>query len=624
MRLAIAILIISAALASHAADVRVIERAEMIPAWWIYGIHDDDTDVVWTPVTLPHNWYRSHPPQPTSAWYRITLPLEHVVFDQSLYLPRLPVVDLSVYVNKQLIWRLSQHFSAGTTISGVLIPIPPYLLAAGNNMINLEVRGYGSSFHGVPRIYFGKTRVLSQRAALRNLLQGQMIHMAALALGAIGALSLLLWMRTGRDPVLFWYAISGLALFASTALWFPTLWREDLGPWRSALIFLRFNGYLLPLMILHLRLSGRRVPLLEGALWLMLLAAVGDLAFPRLWDGPSWYAWVAIFGALPAVFVVALLCERRLLREPTVILLIVADVAAVLFNLHDVALRYGWIDFDRPMLIYYVAPFVMLAAGAPILQRLLAGVDATRRMNVELEARVAAKTREIEASHAQLRQAEHDQALAGERRRIMADMHDGLGARLVGLLSAVQSGRAHVRELGEGIAAALDDLRLAIDSLEPVEGDVGVVLANVRHRMRPVLERAGVRFLWSVSELPRMDDLTPARILAIQRILLEVFTNAIKHSAAGTVAVFTARVPRAVQIVIEDDGRGFVPGELGTGHGLHNLELRAKQAGGTLVVESKPAKGTRVILSLPVNGDTSGEGEPAYPVRGISTAPSSA
>lgn len=610
MRLAIAVLVFGAALAAQAADVRVIESAEMVPAWAIYGIDDDDTDVVWTPVRLPHNWYLSRPPQPTTTWYRITLPLEHVVFDHSFYLPRLPVADFSVFVNKQLVWRLSQHFSAGTTRSAILIPIPAYLLAAGNNVINLEVRGYGSRFHGVPRIYFGRTRVLSQRAELRSLLQGQMIHMAALALGAIGALSLLLWMRTGRDPVLFWYAISGLALFACTALWFPTLWREDLGPWRSVLIFLRFNGYLLPLMILHLRLSGRRVPLLEGALWLMLLAAVGDLAFPRVWDGPSWYAWVVAFGMLPALFVIALLADRRLLREPAVMLLIVADVAAVLFNLHDVALRHGWIDFDGPMLIYYVAPFVMLAAAAPILRRLLAGVDATRRMNVELEARVAVKTREIEATHARLRQAEHDQALAGERRRIMADMHDGLGARLVGLLSSAQSGRAHARELGEGIAAALDDLRLAVDSLEPVEGDVGVVLANVRHRMRPVLERAGVRLLWSVSELPRMDDLTPARILAIQRILLEVFTNAIKHAAASTVAVFTARVPGAVHIVIEDDGKGFVPGEPGAGHGLHNLELRAKQAGGSLTLESTPAKGTRVTLALP-----------AYPVQGISTAP---
>ena len=199
----------------------------------------------------------------------------------------------------------------------------------------------------------------------------------------------------------------------------------------------------------------------------------------------------------------------------------------------------------------------MLAAAVPILERMLAGVKASEQMRKDLELRVAEKAREIEASHEQLRQVQREQALAEERRRIMADMHDGMGARLVALLSVAQSGKARHGEISEGIAAALDELRLTVDSVQPVEGDVGVVLGNVRHRMRSVFERAGVQLAWNVSELPRMDDLTPERILAIQRIVLETFSNAIRHAGARSVAVYTLRVPGAVRIVIEDDGRGF-------------------------------------------------------------------
>jgi signal transduction histidine kinase len=209
-------------------------------------------------------------------------------------------------------------------------------------------------------------------------------------------------------------------------------------------------------------------------------------------------------------------------------------------------------------------------------------------------------------------------------------MHDGLGARLVSLLSIAQSGKARHGEISEGLAAALNELRLTVDSVQPVEGDVAVVLGNVRHRMRSVFERAGVKFLWNVSTLPRVENLTPERILAIQRIFLEVFSNTLKHAGARTVAVSAARLPGAVQIVIADDGRGFEEGEVRSGNGLANLKLRAAQAGGTLVLDSGPGVGTRVTLTLPFGEDQtpglpgSGHNAAHYPIHGITPARESA
>jgi len=310
-----------------------------------------------------------------------------------------------------------------------------------------------------------------------------------------------------------------------------------------------------------------------------------------------------VFSVLPALLTVPLLMTPRLRTRPTVLLLVVADFTACLLPLHDWATRFGIIDFDRPDLVFFAPPFVMLAAVVPIIERVQAGMRATEQNRLELERRVAEKTLEIEASHEQLRQAQREQALAQERRRIMADMHDGLGARLVALLSVAQSGKAKHGEISEAIAAALDELRLTVDSVQPVEGDVGVVLGSVRHRMRSVFERAGTRLVWNVSALPRIENLTPERILAIQRIFLEVFSNAIRHSAARTVSVFATRVPGAVRIVIEDDGRGFDLAAHHGGTGLRNLQMRAMQAGGMLSVDSQAGKGTRVTLSLPLEGE---------------------
>jgi signal transduction histidine kinase len=578
---------------------------------------------IWEPCELPHNWYADRP-DPPQLWYRLRFGLDYVPYSgQSLYLARVHTLDFTVYVNGTRIWRLTDHYSRGAALTAVLIEVPKDVLRKGRNDILLRAVGIPRWYHGVSRVQFGETKLLSERAGMRRLIQGQMIHFVAGGFGAVGLLALWLWLRGGRDPVLFWYAISGVSLFAFTVLWYLTLWRDEASAIRQGLIFLRFNGYLVPLLVLHLRLARLRLPWLEGVIWVALGAAVVSTSIASGWQ---WFAWSVCgigFAALPALFVIPLLRSPELRHRPAVIVLLVADVAAALLNLHDWALRLGYVEFDRPYLIYFVPPFVMLAAAVPIIGRLMAGVAATRRMNVELEQRVAAKARELAAGYEKLRRAQRETALAEERRRIMADMHDGLGSRLVSLLSVAQSGRARVEELSDGIAAALDELRLTVDSVQPVEGDVGVVLGNVRHRMRSVFERAGIRFLWNVSALPRMDDLTPERILAIQRIFLEVFSNALKHSGARSVAVSAARVPSAVQIVIADDGRGFDSEAVRSGNGLGNLQLRARQAGGTLVVESDAGKGTRVTLSLPVDDaeppdpDNPREQPADYPVLGI-------
>lgn len=603
--------------------MRVFENAELSQSMLRLGPQDDWD---WVPVSLPHNWSLHPPKLGRFASYRLRFNLEYVPpRSQSIYIPKLALHEAVVHINREPVWRLSEAYATGVTVAAMHIPVPHKLLRVGENTIHIEASGYASWSHGVSRVYFGDTNALAARAAKRNLLQGQMIHIVAAAFGAIGMLALWLWLRARQDAVLFWYGVSGVVLLLSTAVWYVTLWRADFSGERIALIFMRFHGYLVPLFVLHLRLAGRKHVALETVMWLLLAAACVSIAIPSRWQALAWTGWGLSFAVLPALFVIPLLRSARLRVTPAVQFLVAADIAATLATLHDWGIRFGVLDFDRFHLIQFVPPFVMLAAAVPILERMLAGVKATEQMRRDLEVRVAEKAREIEASHEALRRVQREQVLAEERRRIMADMHDGMGARLVALLSVAQSGKAQHGEISQGIAAALDELRLTVDSVQPVEGDVGVVLGNVRHRMRSVFERAGVQLNWNVSELPRMENLTPERILAIQRIVLETFSNAIRHANARSVAVFTLRVPGAVRIVIEDDGRGFDPAARTAGTGLANLQLRAAQAGGTLAVESQVGKGTRVTLTLPLAGEAlpealpdSGQEAEGYPVRGIS------
>jgi signal transduction histidine kinase len=170
----------------------------------------------------------------------------------------------------------------------------------------------------------------------------------------------------------------------------------------------------------------------------------------------------------------------------------------------------------------------------------------------------------------------------------------------LGVLSMIRV-RAEWPRIERRVHEAMLELRLAIDSLEPVDGDLGVVLGNVRHRMRETIEESGVRLLWRVGEVPTVDYLTPRAILAIQRIVLEALTNALRHARAGTIEVRTEvdAAEDRLRILVQDDGPGFDLATVRRGRGLVNMAARARAVGATMDVVSDH-DGTRVTLTLPL------------------------
>jgi signal transduction histidine kinase len=583
-------------LAQSAPAVATIDRAEIA----VTGAHlVGAREVDWQPVQLPDAWFRRSLEPGSTVWYRmrfeVTAP-EH--YSYSLYIPRVVASYVEVYLNDSLLGRHEVYSAPQRPIVPLYALLPASRLRQGENELLLRVTGSPLWFHGVTSAQVGPSREMGSNAARWRLLQGDVISIFALAFGLVGVLALACW-AVERSEELLWYGAILIAYMAVTAAWYLTLPLAVSG-WMLALIYLRYAGLITPFAILQLRLAGWRLPWLEWTLWLVLAAGALGIGLSTWKWKPHLWLWFGLFySVLPLLALGVLARPRADLRRFSRVALALAAVVAAGFSLHDWAVRSGLLSFDRAWLAHYVPPFFLLAGGAVIFERFLAATRRQRELTAELETRVAQKTREIEAAHTQMRVADEERALARERRRIMADMHDGLGARLVGLLSQVQSGKVDAHELEEGLTAALEELRTTIDSLQPVEGDLGVVLGNVRHRMRSVFDTAGLELGWRVGELPRMNDLTPARNLAIQRILLELFANVLKHSGARKVDVTTLADAGKASIVIEDDGCGFDVGSRRNGRGLANLEQRAREAGGSLVIESEPGRGTRATLALP-------------------------
>src|SRR5262249_46539810 len=263
--------------------------------------------------------------------------------------------------------------------------------------------------------------------------------------------------------------------------------------------------YAAPMLVLCLRVAGTRWPFGEAALWTFTLAGLA-LAWLLSEDrqGAVITYWSMAYLCSLFALLVVLIRSQQTRRGWAFWLLTAALVLAVLLNAHDFAWWMGWIDYESFQLAHFHIPLVLFAIGATIVDRHFRAVSAVERAKVELEARVAEKARQIEASYARIREAEREKVLAGERQRIRAGMHAGLGSTLGGLLGAVQSGTASQPEVERRLHDALQELRLAVDALEPTDGDLGVILGNVRHRMRAAIESSGVRFHWQVEELPQM------------------------------------------------------------------------------------------------------------------------
>lgn len=251
-----------------------------------------------------------------------------------------------------------------------------------------------------------------------------------------------------------------------------------------------------------------------------------------------------------------------------------------------------------------LAPWALAAllgvAAWWLLVRFVETLNAAELLNIDLEALVRERTAALEAQFERVRELQRGEAIAAERERLMRDMHDGVGGHLVSMLAMIEADRCRPGELAQVVREALDDMRLMIDSLEPVDDDLNAVLAMFHDRLAPRLRAAGVTLHWQVDLLPQVGGLTPARVLHLLRMLQEGVTNAMRHGRARTLWIgATVGDGVGVRIEVRDDGAGFDPQGVEGGRGLKNLARRAREIGAELSIRSAPGAGASVVVMWP-------------------------
>jgi signal transduction histidine kinase len=205
------------------------------------------------------------------------------------------------------------------------------------------------------------------------------------------------------------------------------------------------------------------------------------------------------------------------------------------------------------------------------------------------------------------------EAIIEERRRIARELHDGVAQSLgylnlkTKLVSDYVSSQSTVKALTElndirkVVQDTYEDIRESIDQLSAEMKNMPIIPAMANY-IRDFGNNNGLKVSF---EFPRpFVELSPVAELQMFRIAQEALTNVRRHAEATEVQVNLQNGKGSVEMVVKDNGRGFILNDLEQKppgyHGLNIVKERAELMGGTLNITTAPGKGTSLAISLPL------------------------
>jgi len=160
-----------------------------------------------------------------------------------------------------------------------------------------------------------------------------------------------------------------------------------------------------------------------------------------------------------------------------------------------------------------------------------------------------------------------------ERLRLAGELHDNLGSTLATVKMQVENLERNLEKVDDPKSLLSKTNTLINEAYQKVRR-----ISHERHRLSNHLE------------------------ITIFRIVQELTTNIVKHAQATEASISLTQHDNELNIIVEDNGKGFKVGKLETknGMGLGSIERRVEHLEGTMEVDSIPGKGTSIIIDIPL------------------------
>ncbi len=192
-------------------------------------------------------------------------------------------------------------------------------------------------------------------------------------------------------------------------------------------------------------------------------------------------------------------------------------------------------------------------------------------------------------------------------RYISRELHDEFGQVLTAIGSMLARAekhapenspmRAELREVNEIAQATLDNIRSLSQALHPVMLDETGLESTVDWYIRTTAKQTGIDIHYerSGSSFPVGGN----SAIHIYRVLQEALNNVARHSGAHEAWVRLRFLADALELDVEDRGKGFAPSDSNSGIGLVAMRERAELLNGSIELSHPAQGGTTIRLRVP-------------------------
>jgi len=240
--------------------------------------------------------------------------------------------------------------------------------------------------------------------------------------------------------------------------------------------------------------------------------------------------------------------------------------------------------------LFYSVTFVVCGFFGYTMQQ----VERERDRNLQL-------VNELQAAQQRLREL----AVVEERNRLARELHDSVKQQVFAISMQLGAARALLNEENQVYGPVTEAERLARQA--------GAELTTLIRELRPpnlerkTLSEALQEYVtaWSsqngITADLRMDGVSTVPLThdeTLFRVVQEALANVARHSQARHVTVELAYQGDDIVLTIEDDGAGFVLGQVEKGIGLDSMRERLEAIGGRLDISSQTSSGTKVMAAL--------------------------
>ena len=204
---------------------------------------------------------------------------------------------------------------------------------------------------------------------------------------------------------------------------------------------------------------------------------------------------------------------------------------------------------------------------------------------------------------------ERQSALDRERARIARDIHDDIGNLLtqVTLLSSLtlrdrtepEKTGEHARQISSTVEQVTNSLDEIVWAVNPRNDTLPHLIDYIGQFAVEFMQTAGIKCHLDLPDHPPHRNIPSDLRHNLFLVVKEALNNVARHSGANEVTLRISATERALEVVIQDNGRSFDPANVnGAGNGLRNIRQRMDDIGGNFEIVGKPGTGTRITLTV--------------------------